>query len=127
VAERRMAQVVSQADRLREALIEPEHFGDGPSDLGDLDTVREARAVVIVDARREDLRLALQTPERRAVDDPIPVPLKIGAVRVRRLRENSPLTHCLRNGIRSKSIGHRIPVGQAPPYRLTEQAGRARR
>ena len=104
--EGRMAQVVGQADRLGEALVESEHFGDGPPDLGDLDAVREARAVVVVDAGREDLRLALQTPERRGVDDPVAVPLEVGAVRVRRLRENSPLAHRLRNGIRTQSIRH---------------------
>ena len=106
VAEGRMAQVVGQADRLRQAFVETEHFGDGPADLGNLDRVRETRAIVVVDAGREDLGLALQPPERRAVDNPIAVPLEIGAVRVRRLGENSPLAHRLRNGIRTKSIRH---------------------
>jgi len=101
-----LAQVVGQADRLREALVESEHLGDGPADLGDLDAVRQPGAIVVIESGGEDLGLAFEPPERRAVDDPVAVPLEIGAVRVRRLGKGPALAHRLRNGIWSQPIRH---------------------
>ena len=81
VAERRVAEVVAEPDRLGEVLVEPERARDGARDLRDLERVRHARAVVIALGRDEDLRLVLQAPERLAVHDPVAVALQRRAQR----------------------------------------------
>ena len=53
--------------------------GDGARHLRDLEGVGEAGAVVVADRRQEDLGLALEAPERLAVEDAIAVALVGGA------------------------------------------------
>jgi hypothetical protein len=74
--ERGVARVVSQADRLRQILVQPERPGDNSGDTGGFEGVRHARPVVVAGGIDEDLRLALQTPERLRVQDAVTVPLK---------------------------------------------------
>ena len=81
VPERRMAEVVAHADRLDEVLVERERARHRARDLGHLDRVRHARAVVVALGRDEDLRLVLQAPERLAVHDPVAVALQRRAQR----------------------------------------------
>ncbi len=76
VAERRVAEVVPEADRLREVLVEPQRARDRARDLRDLDRVREPRAVVVALGRDEDLRLVLQAPEGLGVHDPVAIALQ---------------------------------------------------
>ena len=76
VAERRVAEIVAERDRLGELFVQPQHLGDCPGNLRHLERVRQARAVVIAGRREEHLRLVLQPSERLAVDDAVPVTLK---------------------------------------------------
>ena len=76
VAERRVAEVVAERDRLGQLLVQPQHLGDAARDLRDLERVREPRAVVIARRREEDLRLVLQPAERLAVDDAVAIALE---------------------------------------------------
>ena len=76
VAERRVAGVVAEPDRLDEILVQPQRAGDDAGDPGRLERVGHARAVVVAGRVDEDLRLALQAPERLRVDDPVAVALE---------------------------------------------------
>ena len=76
VAERRMTHVVPEPDRLGQVLVEPERTGDDACDAGRLERVCDPGAVVIPGGVDEDLRLALQAPERLRVNDPIAVALE---------------------------------------------------
>jgi len=78
VAEGRMPEIVAEADRLDEVLVETERAGDGPRDSRDLEGMREPGAVVIALGSDEYLRLVLQTPKRLAVNDPVAVALERG-------------------------------------------------
>ncbi len=46
-----------ERDRLGEVFVEHQRTGDGARDLGELERVRKARAVVVAFRRQEDLRL----------------------------------------------------------------------
>jgi hypothetical protein len=74
--ERRMPEIVPEADRLREVLVEPQRARHGAGDLRGLQRVREARAVVVALRRDEDLRLVLEPPERLAVHHAVAVALE---------------------------------------------------
>ena len=76
VAERGVAEVVPERDRLGQILVQPQGPGDGAGDAGGLERVREPRAVVVALRVDEDLRLVLEAPERLAVDDPVAVALE---------------------------------------------------
>ena len=76
VAERRVAGVVAEPDRLDEILVQPQRAGDDARDPGRLERVGHARAVVVAGRVDEDLRLALQPAERLRVDDPVAVALE---------------------------------------------------
>ena len=76
VAERRVAEVVAERDRLGQVLVQPQRPGDGARDPGGLERVREPRAVVVALRVDEDLGLVLEAPERLAVDDAVAVALE---------------------------------------------------
>src|SRR5688572_189118 len=76
MAKWRVTEIVTQRDRLGELFVELQHLGDGARDLRHLEAVRQPRAVMIAGRSEEDLRLVLQSPERLAVNNPIPVVLK---------------------------------------------------
>ena len=86
VAERRMAEIVAERDRLGQLLVQAQHLGDAARDLRDLERVRQPRAVVIAGRREEHLRLVLEPPERLRVDDAIAVALEHRPDRIVRLR-----------------------------------------
>ena len=86
VAERRVAEVVAEPDRLHEVLVEPQRPADRARDLRRLERVGEARAVVVALGRHEHLRLVLEPPERLAVHDPVAVALERRAQRALLLR-----------------------------------------
>src|SRR5437667_2417893 len=73
VAEGRVAEVVTERDRLRQVLVQSEGSSGAARDLGDLDRVRQARAEVVSLVGYEDLRLVLVTPEGSRVDDAVAV------------------------------------------------------
>src|SRR5207248_11331525 len=89
-----VAAVVAKGDGLGEGDVEQGGTGDTGGDLGHLEGVGEAGALMVV-GEDEDLRLAGQSPERRGVKDPVAVALEAGAERVRILRDG-PVScpHC---------------------------------
>ncbi len=64
VAERRMAEIVTERDGLGELFVQPQHFRDAARDLRDLQRVGETRAVVIAGRRKKHLRLVLEPAKR---------------------------------------------------------------
>jgi hypothetical protein len=85
MAERRVADIVGQAQGLGQILVEPERAGDHPADLRHLQAVGQADAVMIAVGRDEDLGLVTQPAERDRMDDPVAVTL-ISAARPPRER-----------------------------------------
>ena len=82
VAERRMADVVREHDRLDQILVRAERARDGARDLRDLERVREPIPEVVALVVREDLRLVLQAAERARVQHAVAVALEHGAIAV---------------------------------------------
>ena len=76
VAERRVAEVVPEPDRLGQVLVQGQRPGDGPGDEAGLERVREPSPVVVALGGDEHLRLVLQPPERLRVGDPVAIALK---------------------------------------------------
>ncbi len=76
VAERRVAEIVGEAQRLGQILVEPERPGDRPADLGDFDAVGEPDPEMVAVGRDEDLGLVAQAAEGDRMDDPVAVALK---------------------------------------------------
>jgi hypothetical protein len=76
VPERRVAGVMTEADRLDEVLVQAQRASDAARDRGRLERVRHPRAVVVAGRVDEDLRLPLQSPERLRVQDPVSVALE---------------------------------------------------
>ncbi len=85
VAERRVAEVVPEADRLGQILVQTERPRDRPRDPARLQRVREPRAVVVALRRDEHLGLVLEAAERLRMDDPVAVALERGSDRAVRL------------------------------------------
>ena len=73
--ERRVPEVVGQRHRLGQILVERQVTRRRARDLRDLQRVRQPRAVVVPLVRDEDLRLVLEPPERRRVQDAVAVAL----------------------------------------------------
>ena len=71
-----MPDIMAEADRLRQVLVEAQRPRDGPADARDLQRVGEPRAVVVALGRDEHLRLVLEPPERLAVHDPVTIALE---------------------------------------------------
>ncbi len=86
MAERRMAQVVREADCLGQRLTEPERYGNRATYLGDFEGMREARTIQVAFVIDEDLGLVHQPPESGGVDDAIAIPLVFAAPGGRRFR-----------------------------------------
>jgi hypothetical protein len=84
MAEGRVADVVGEAERLGEILVEPQRPGDRAADLRDFQAVGQADPEMVAVGRDEDLRLVAEAPERDRVDDPVAVALE-GVARPARL------------------------------------------
>ena len=82
VAEWRVTHVVTQTDGLGERLVERQRTGDGPSDLSDLEGVRQPSDEVVSLGVHEHLCLVFQPPERLRVEDAVAVPFECSAVGV---------------------------------------------
>ena len=76
MAERRMAQIVGQHDRLGKVFIEPQRTGDGSTDLRALHRMGQPGAIIITFMIDEDLGLIFQPTECCRMHDAIPIPLK---------------------------------------------------
>jgi hypothetical protein len=81
VPERRVPEVVAEADRLHQILVQSQRAGNRARDRGDLERVSQPCAVVIALRRHEHLRLVLQPAERLAVHDSVAVALERSAQR----------------------------------------------
>ena len=79
VAERRVPEVVPQADRFDQIFVQAQCARDGAGDLRHLQRVREPRAIVIAKRRDKDLRFMFQPAKRLGVQDAVAVALKAGA------------------------------------------------
>ena len=80
MAEGRVAEVVREADRLGQRLLERERARDRAPDLRDLDRMREPRAVHVAFVVDEHLRLVDQAPEGVRVNDAVAVALEFAAI-----------------------------------------------
>ena len=76
MAERRMAEVVGEAQRLGQVLVEAERAGDGAADLRDFEAVGQADAEMVAVGRDEHLGLVAQAAEGDRVDDAVAVALE---------------------------------------------------
>src|SRR5438067_2151527 len=79
MAKGRMAEVVSQRDRLGEVLIQLQGARDVAGDARYFDGMGQAGAEMIASAIEEDLGFVFQPAKRAGVDDPIPVTLIMSA------------------------------------------------
>src|SRR5437867_7303359 len=86
MTEGRVAEIVSQGDRLGQLLVEAQDFRNRTGDLRHFERMRQACSIVIAGRREEHLRLVLQAAERLAMDDAVAVALKRGTDVVFRLR-----------------------------------------
>ena len=71
MAERRVAEVVGQRQRLGQILVEAERAGQRPGDLGHFQGVGQPGPVVVALMEHEDLCLVLEAAERGRMDDPV--------------------------------------------------------
>src|ERR1035437_2759132 len=85
VAERRMAEVVNQGQRLHQIGVQSKLRGDCARDLRDLNGVRQPVAEVVGVTAGEKPRLPLPAAKSAPMGDTITVALKVVAVRMRRL------------------------------------------
>ena len=76
VAERRVADVVDQRQRLREILVQPQRLGNAARDLHDFDGVGETAAEVIGSAAGEYLRLPCEAAKGACLHDTFAIALK---------------------------------------------------
>ncbi len=104
VPERRVAEVVTERDRLGEILVQAKRSGGRSSDLAHLERVGEADPVVVTLGGQEDLRLVLQPTERLRVDDPVPVTLETRSERVLLLGPLAPLARHREGGVRRQDL-----------------------
>ena len=74
-----MSQIMGQADRLGEGLVQCQRPGRRARNLRHFDRMGDPRAVQVALVIHENLRLVHQTPERIRMDDAVPVPLEFGA------------------------------------------------
>ena len=90
MAERGVAEVVAEADRLDQVLVQTKRARDAAGDAGRLERVGQAGAVVVALGGDEDLGLVHETAEGLRVDDAVAVALKWRAEAARRLVAGAP-------------------------------------
>ena len=71
-----MTDVVGEAERLGQVLVEPERAGNGPADLRDFEAVGEADAEMVAVGRDEHLGLVPEATKRDRMDDAVTVALE---------------------------------------------------
>ncbi len=100
MAKRRMAEIVHESDGLREVFVETERAGDGAGDLGDLHSVGQARAEVVIIGGGKDLRLVFEAAKSGGMDDAVAIALEATAVFVLGFRELAATRIAAHGGIR---------------------------
>ena len=73
MAERRVAEVMGERQRLGQVLVEPERAGERAGDLGHFERVGEPGAEMIALVKDEDLRLVGEPAERGRMDDAVAI------------------------------------------------------
>ncbi len=91
VAERRVAEIVRERDRLDQVLVQPEPARDRAADLRHLERMRQPGAEQVALVVQEHLGLVDQAPEGGAVDDAVPVALE-GVARLAARLGDAPAT-----------------------------------
>ena len=76
MTERRVAQIVGEAQRLGQIFVEPKRPGHRPPDLRHLDRVRKANPEMIAIGRHEYLCLVAKPAKGNRMDDPVAVALE---------------------------------------------------
>jgi hypothetical protein len=76
MAEGRVAEVVCEAQRLGQVLIDTQSSRHAAADLGDLDRMGQADAEMVAVGGDEDLRLVAQAAESDRMDDAVAVALE---------------------------------------------------
>lgn len=89
VPKRSVPKIVAEGDGLGEILVEAERTRDGSSNLGNLESVHEARPVVIPLWRKKHLRLVRKPAEALAMENPVAVALETSPEGVRILGDFS--------------------------------------
>ena len=99
MAERRMSQVMGQADRFRQIFITGQGSGKCAAYLSHFDGVGQAVTVMIAFVVNKDLGLVLEPPECRRVDYAVAVPLVGCAIRVFGYRIDPPAAAATGHGV----------------------------
>jgi hypothetical protein len=105
VAERRVADVVAQGDRLGQVLVQAERLGDRPADGRDFEGVGQARAVMVAVGGQEDLGLVFEASEALGVEDAIPVALEGRAEGVRSFLALAAARIAAKTGLGRQGLG----------------------
>ena len=90
MSKRRVAEIMGKCQGFSEVLIQPQFATDGPSNLGHLKAVCQARTVMVALVMNKHLGLVLQTAKSSTVNYTIAIPLKNGAGQAVRFRTNAP-------------------------------------
>ena len=116
VSERRVPEVVREADRLGERLVDVERARDGAPDLRDFERMRDARAVQIAFVIHEDLGLVDEAAKRIRMDDAVAIALKLGAKTRWRLGKTPAATLFVDRGVRRERLVHVLPAAHAQRF-----------
>jgi hypothetical protein len=104
VAKGRVPEIVTQANGLGEVFVHSQCSGQGPPDLGHLQGVGQARAVIVTLRHDKDLGLVLEPAEGCGVDNPVPVALEGGAIVRFMIGEGTPSRVPAEHGIGGKGL-----------------------
>ena len=85
MAERRMAEIVGERQRLGQVLVEAERAGERAGDLGHFQRMGQPGAEMVAFVEDEDLGLVRQPAKRGGMDDAVAVAAEVVAGRARRL------------------------------------------
>ena len=85
MAERGMTEIMRQGQRLRQVLVQPKLACQRPCDLGNLEGMAEAGAVMVALVKHENLGLVLEPPEGGRINHPVAIPPERAARPARRL------------------------------------------
>jgi hypothetical protein len=109
MAERGMADIVGEAERLGEVFVETQSAGDRPTDLSDFETVSQPDAEMVAIRRDEDLGFMAETAEWDEVYDSVAVALEgvAGAAVAGRLLRVEPAARSRRIGGVRRERPHR--------------------
>jgi hypothetical protein len=119
MSERRMAEVMSERQRLGEVFIQAQGARKRPGDLHNFERMRESRTVVVTFVIDEHLRFMGQPAERSRVDNPVAIAAeriagrthrfcKASATALRRIgSKNCPLAPCFDRHCRIDLTGSR--------------------